>query len=175
MTVRAFLALGSNMGERETYLAQAVQALHGKDGITVTGLSSVYETDPVGFVDQDAFLNMVVRVETELEPLQLLSTVMEIEQDLGRVRTIRWGPRTIDIDILLYGDERVELSDLTIPHPAMAERAFVLIPLSDVWEGGALPFFHKNIEECLASRGDEKGVRKWGKIDWAIESDPSGN
>ncbi|KGT72837.1 2-amino-4-hydroxy-6-hydroxymethyldihydropteridine pyrophosphokinase, partial [Bradyrhizobium japonicum] len=97
MTDQAYLALGSNIGEREGYLAKAIEALHARSNITVTALSSVYETDPVGYVDQDAFLNMVVRIETDLQPRQLLSVVLEIEQQLGRFRTVRWGPRTIDI------------------------------------------------------------------------------
>lgn len=175
MTMRAYLALGSNIGERQDYLARAIQALQEKSGITVTKLSAVYETDPVGFVDQAAFLNMAVQIETDLTPSALLSAVLEIEQQLGRVRTMRWGPRTIDIDILLYGSEQIDLPDLVIPHPAMAERAFVLIPLRDVWEGGVLPVFQKTIDNCLIFCEDGKGVRKWGKIDWETGSDPSGS
>ncbi len=165
MAVRAYLALGSNLGERQNNLIQAVDALHANPYITVTNLSCVYETDPVGFVDQPAFLNMVIEIETSLSPEALLQETLQIEQDLGRVRTIRWGPRLIDIDILLYDNQRVDLPNLQIPHPAMVERSFVLIPLRDVWGEAPLPVFHKPIQH-YADKNDEKGVRKWGMLDW---------
>jgi 2-amino-4-hydroxy-6-hydroxymethyldihydropteridine diphosphokinase len=175
MTVRAYLALGSNMGDRQKHLRQAIEALDAKPGIAVLALSAVYETDPVGFTDQGAFLNMVAAVRTDLTPPQLLAEALQTEQELGRVRTIRWGPRIIDIDILLYGEQRIQLENLVIPHPAMTERAFVLVPLRDVWTGKELPFTGKTIDEYLAVAEDYKGVRKWGTIDWATGSAPSGN
>jgi 2-amino-4-hydroxy-6-hydroxymethyldihydropteridine diphosphokinase len=175
MTVRAYLALGSNIGDREKHLRQAIELLDAKTGIAVVALSAVYETDPVGFTDQGAFLNMVVAIETDLKPPQLLAEALQIEQQLGRVRTIRWGPRLIDIDILLYGEERIELENLVIPHPAMTERAFVLVPLRDVWTGEGLLFSDKTIDEYIKLAEDHKGVRKWGTIDWATGSGPSGN
>ncbi len=174
MTVRAYLALGSNVGERQANLKQALQALHARPGIAVKAVSAVYETDPVGFVDQPAFLNMAAVIETSLSPLALLEAILQIEAGLGRVRTIRWGPRVIDIDILLYGQERVNQPDLQIPHPAMLERAFVLVPLRDVWrEGNTFPFEHKPIDEYIRLTEDYKGVRTWGMLDWATGSGPS--
>jgi 2-amino-4-hydroxy-6-hydroxymethyldihydropteridine diphosphokinase len=174
MTVRSYLALGSNLGDRADNLRQAVQKLHGRQGIRVVRVSPVYETDPVGYVEQDAFLNMAVAVETDLPPEKLLEEALAVERELGRVRTVRWGPRTIDIDVLLYGRQAVEQEHLVIPHPAMAERAFVLVPLRDVWEGGPLPVFGRTVEDLLGLLPqDDKGVRKWGTIDWAIAYDHS--
>lgn len=176
MTVCAYLALGSNIGNREETLQKAIRRLHEQPGIRVLRVSSVYETDPVGYVDQAAFLNMAVAVETELSPDLLLETALSIEKELGRVRTIRWGPRTIDIDVLLYGHETVQKEHLVIPHPAMAKRAFVLVPLRDVWEGDALPVYNQTIDHFLLQLAeDHKGVRKWGTINWEIESGLSGS
>lgn len=166
MTVHAYLALGSNLGEREDHLKLAINAIHAIPETTVTALSHVYETDPVGFEDQPAFLNMVIRVETTLSPEELLRRTLAIEQELGRVRTIRWGPRLIDIDILFYEDWQVSEPDLQIPHPAMVERAFVLVPLRDIWGEAPLPVFHKPIQHYLDHNHEEKGVRQWGTLDW---------
>lgn len=176
MTVRAYLALGSNLGDRADHLQQAITRLNAHPGIRVLQISDVYETDPVGYVDQDAFLNMVIAVQTELSAEQLLSAALLVEQELGRVRTIRWGPRTIDIDLLLYGESSISLEHLHIPHPELTKRAFVLVPLHDVWQGGALPIFNQTISHYLSYLSeDQKGVRKWGTIDWETESGPSEN
>lgn len=128
----SFLSLGSNMGNRLDMLKGAVQLLMDHPSIRVVAISSLYETDPVGFTDQDPFLNMVVRLRTELSALALLDACQEIEQKLNRERLIRWGPRTIDLDILLYNQENIKTERLIVPHPRMHERAFVLIPLLEV-------------------------------------------
>ncbi|MEJ8548739.1 2-amino-4-hydroxy-6-hydroxymethyldihydropteridine diphosphokinase [Brevibacillus borstelensis] len=176
MTVCAYLALGSNMGDRAENLRQAVKKLHGREGISVVRISPVYETEPVGFVDQEAFLNMAVAVETDLTPEKLLESALAVEQELGRVRTIRWGPRTIDIDVLLYGDMALDREHLTIPHPAMTERAFVLVPLRDVLEGDMLPVFNRPLDDFLRLLPeDDKGVQKWGTIAWETGSVHSAN
>ncbi|GAA4721668.1 2-amino-4-hydroxy-6-hydroxymethyldihydropteridine diphosphokinase [Brevibacillus fulvus] len=174
--VEAYLALGSNMGDRNRLLSQAVKALAAVPQIELQRISAVYETDPVGYVEQEAFLNMAVAVQTTLTPERLLDEVLSIEQQLGRVRTVRWGPRTIDLDILLYGDQRVDTPALQIPHPAMAERAFVLIPLADIWpQAKPLPVIGKTIDQCLVSAVDARGVKKWGTIAWETGFDPSAN
>lgn len=176
MTVCAYLALGSNIGDREQTLRQAIRKLQEHPGIGVARVSFVYETDPVGYVDQDAFLNMAVAVETNLSADELLNAALSVEKELGRVRTIRWGPRTIDIDVLLYGQDNIQNEHLMIPHPAMTERAFVLVPLRDVWEGGALPVYNQTIDHFLSQLAkDHKGVRKWGAINWETESGPFGS
>ena len=133
----AFLSLGSNLGDRMKYLCDALGFLAGHPAIAITGLSSVYETDPVDYADQDCFLNLVCRIETTLDPLALLHFMQETENRLGRVRTIRYGPRTIDLDLLAYGNTVLDTEELTLPHPRMHERAFVQIPLGEITEGAA--------------------------------------
>jgi 2-amino-4-hydroxy-6-hydroxymethyldihydropteridine diphosphokinase len=129
--VTAYLSAGSNLGDRLGYLAAAVRRLE-TENTHVLKVSSVYETAPWGKTDQPAFLNIAVAVETQLSPADLLRHVMAIEQALGRVRIERWGPRTVDIDILLYGSDTIRTADLEVPHPRMAERAFVLVPLLEI-------------------------------------------
>ena len=129
---RAYLGIGSNLGERLGYLQLAVDELAGADGVTVVGVSPVYETAPVGGPAQPDYLNAVVAVDTTLTPHELLRVAHGIEAEAERVRTVRWGPRTLDVDVLLVGDERVDDPDLVIPHPRMAERAFVVVPLADL-------------------------------------------
>jgi len=125
---RAFLALGSNLGDRWALLRRGVAGLPD-----VVAVSPVYETDPVGGPeDQGAFLNLVVELDTDLSPRQLLEAAHRAEADAQRVRTERWGPRTLDVDVLLVGEEVVDEPDLVVPHPRMWERAFVLVPLADL-------------------------------------------
>lgn len=132
MTSQVFLGLGSNIGNRIEYLEKAIKALKDIPEIKVINISSVYETEPFGSIDQDRFLNMVIKIETTLRPNELLAITMAIEKNLDRIRTIRWGPRTIDIDILLYDNEIIKTRDLTIPHIGLTERAFVLVPLLEI-------------------------------------------
>lgn len=129
---RAFLGLGSNLGDRLAHLQRAIDALAATSGIQVVAVSAVYETAPVGGPSQDDFLNAVLAVDTDLLPHDLLAAAMHAEQLEERVRTVRWGPRTLDVDLLLYGDEHIDTPDLEIPHPRMHERGFVLAPLRDV-------------------------------------------
>jgi 2-amino-4-hydroxy-6-hydroxymethyldihydropteridine diphosphokinase len=132
---RAYLALGSNLGDRAGHLQFAVDALHAADSVRLVDVSRVYETAPVGGPEQDAFLNAVVAVDTELDPYALLALAQRIEQDAHRVRLERWGPRTLDVDVLLYDDVRSDDPVLTLPHPRMWDRGFVLAPLRDVAPG----------------------------------------
>lgn len=135
----AFLGLGSNLGDRLALLQQAVDALDADLRTRVDAVSSVYETAPVGGPEQDPFLNIAVRVATRRPPRSLLRLCQAVEAQLGRVRTVRWGPRTVDVDILLYGDRTVHRRDLEVPHPRLAERAFALVPLLEVAAGLRLP------------------------------------
>ncbi|WP_033542037.1 2-amino-4-hydroxy-6-hydroxymethyldihydropteridine diphosphokinase [Planococcus sp. CAU13] len=128
----SYLSLGSNMGNRLGMLKQAVRLLKEHPAIDILKISSLYETDPVGFTDQDAFLNMVVHLKTDLSALALLEVCQDIEEKLERKRKVRWGPRTMDLDILLYNQEILRTDKLTIPHPRMHERAFVLVPLLEL-------------------------------------------
>ncbi len=129
--VLAFLGLGSNVGDRAHWLASAIQRLEGH-GIRVLRCSLVYETPPWGKTDQRSFLNQVVEIETELPPRDLLERCQAVERTLGRIRGERWGPRNIDVDVLLYGDETIRSPDLVVPHPEMHRRAFVLVPLLEL-------------------------------------------
>ena len=128
----AYLGLGSNIGDREANLSSAIQKLSEVSGIEITKISSRYETKPYGKTDQPDFMNMAVEVDTNLTPLDLLETVLGVEHELGRVRNEVWGPRNIDIDILLYEDLELQLTDLKVPHPEMHLRSFVIDPLNEI-------------------------------------------
>jgi 2-amino-4-hydroxy-6-hydroxymethyldihydropteridine diphosphokinase len=139
--VRAYIGLGSNLGEREATLREALTRLSELDGVAVVAVSSFRETDPVGNADQPRFVNAAAELETTLGPRELLDRLLEVERSLGRDRTReeRWGPRTVDLDLLLYGDETVGEPGLEVPHPRLAERAFVLEPLVELDPGLRLP------------------------------------
>ncbi|MCR8855519.1 2-amino-4-hydroxy-6-hydroxymethyldihydropteridine diphosphokinase [Lysinibacillus fusiformis] len=127
-----YLSIGTNMGERYENLQQAVALLREKENIEVVRVSSVYETAAVGYTDQADFLNMAVHLKTDVSSTEMLKICQSIEQELGRVREFRWGPRIIDLDILLYNHENIETENLLVPHPRMYERAFVLVPLVEI-------------------------------------------
>jgi 2-amino-4-hydroxy-6-hydroxymethyldihydropteridine diphosphokinase len=129
---RAYLALGSNLGDRMAHLQLAVDGLRAAEGVRVDALSQVYETAPVGGPAQGPFLNAVVAVDIDLDPWQLLELAHALEKDAQRVRAERWGPRTLDVDVLWIDGVALDDPDLTVPHPRMRERPFVLIPLADV-------------------------------------------
>lgn len=148
------------MGEREALLAEAIRLLGDHPHITVEARSAVYETAPVGYLEQPAFLNMAIRILTSLSPDGLLAYMLEVEQILERKRDIRWGPRTIDLDLLLYGSLAIDTPKLTLPHPRMLERAFVLIPLQDVLLCDALPQAGLLAERLETLEGKE-GVTLW--------------
>jgi 2-amino-4-hydroxy-6-hydroxymethyldihydropteridine diphosphokinase len=131
-TRRAYLGIGTNLGDRLAYLQLAVDALGAADGVHVVAVSPVYETAPVGGPEQPDYLNAVVAVDTPSTPRALLELAHTIESAADRVRTVRWGPRTLDVDVLLVGDEQVDEPDLVVPHPRMEERAFVVVPLADL-------------------------------------------
>lgn len=138
MAVSAYLALGSNLGDRLRALQRAVELLDSRPGIDVVRSSRVYETDPVG-PPQPAYLNAVVEIRTELEPHGLLKEAQAVEDELGRVRAERWGPRTIDVDVLTFDERTVDEPDLVVPHPRMHERGFVLVPLGELDPDPMLP------------------------------------
>ena len=151
----AYIALGSNIGKKETYLKEAVKKLHEHPEVQVELISSIYETTPVGYENQDDFLNMAVKISTSLRPEKLLSLTQKIEQELGRTREVRWGPRTADLDILLYNRENIETEQLVVPHPRMYERLFVLVPMSEICpEIG---------EVQINAVTDQEGVSIWKK------------
>lgn len=129
---KAYLSLGSNIGQKVDYLNKAVDIISKSDFVHKLKVSSFYSTDPVGYIDQDEFVNIAVEVETTLTPYELLKLCQDVETELNRVRLIRWGPRTIDVDIILYDEIEMDDETLTIPHPRMHERGFVLIPIYEL-------------------------------------------
>jgi 2-amino-4-hydroxy-6-hydroxymethyldihydropteridine diphosphokinase len=129
---RAYVGLGANLGPREVTLLRAADLLAAADGVEVVAVAQLRETEPVGLVEQPPFLNGAVAIDTSLPPRALLDLLLEIERSLGRVRGGRWGPRTIDLDLLAYGDERVEEEGLHVPHPRLHERRFALEPLAEL-------------------------------------------
>jgi len=149
--VTAYIGLGSNLGDKRKNLDDAVRLLTEVPGIDAVKVSSYYETEPVGYEEQGLFLNAVARVETSLSPKELLVTCHNIENRLGRVRTVRWGPRTIDLDILLFGGSIINMPELEIPHPLMHERAFVLEPLCELDPDVLHPVLKKTVKELLNS------------------------
>ena len=139
MAARAYLGLGSNLGDRLSNLQQAVELLAAQAGLRVVRSSRVYESDPVGGPSQPEYLNAVIEVDTDRSPQELLDACRAVEDALGRVRAERWGPRTIDVDVLTYEDETIDEPDLTVPHPRMHERTFVLVPLAELDADPPLP------------------------------------
>jgi len=130
--MKAFIGLGSNLGERESMIRSALDDLARLPSTTLVRASSLYDTEPVGDTDQPGFLNAVAQLETGLSARQLLWNLLLIERRLGRVRTRHWGPRVIDLDLLLYGNEVLDQPDLTVPHPELIRRSFVLVPLVEL-------------------------------------------
>jgi len=158
---RAYLSLGANLGDPEAQLTEALRRLSGSPGNQLVGVSGLYRTAPQGRTDQPDFLNCAACVETAADPHQLLAQAQAVEAALGRVRTLRWGPRTIDIDILFHGSARLQDEYLTLPHPRMAERAFVLVPLLEVWHPGDGPDgLQRGDLEAMLARLPDQGVRR---------------
>ncbi|OGC30620.1 2-amino-4-hydroxy-6-hydroxymethyldihydropteridine diphosphokinase [candidate division WOR-1 bacterium RIFOXYB2_FULL_48_7] len=153
----AYLGLGSNVGDREEYIEQAVFLLEKNPNIEVAKRSSNYETEPEGGVEQPPFINAAIEIRTKLSPQKLLDVCQEIETALGREREMEWGPRTIDIDILLYGDQVVSEDRLQIPHPLLHERAFVLKPLREIAPHALHPILEKEISSLYDDRKAEAG------------------
>jgi 2-amino-4-hydroxy-6-hydroxymethyldihydropteridine diphosphokinase len=160
--VFAFLGLGSNVGDRLAYLQGGVDHLAAERRIRVDAVSSVYETEPVGGPPQDAFLNLAVRVATTASPRGLLHACQRAERAAERVRTVRWGPRTLDVDVLLYADRQIATRRLTVPHPRLVERPFALVPLIEVAPGAALPD-GRSLVKVLATLAPIEGVVMAGR------------
>jgi 2-amino-4-hydroxy-6-hydroxymethyldihydropteridine diphosphokinase len=155
---RALLGLGSNLGDRLANLQAAVDLLDRRPGVRVLRSSRVYETDPVGGPPQPEYLNAVVETETSLEPRELLTACLDVEHELGRVRAEGWGPRTIDVDVLTFDERTIDEPDLVVPHPRMHERAFVLVPLTELTADPMLPG-GRRVTELRTSSITLTGVR----------------
>lgn len=156
MSNLAYIGLGSNIEPRKQYLDDAIEQLKAHEAIEVTKVSSIYETPPVGYLEQGPFLNMALELETSLKNIELLKVCQAIEQLLDRKRTIENGPRTIDLDILMYNHEYRELEELILPHPRMKERAFVLVPLNEIAPEQVMPTSGKTMQELLLDLPDKE-------------------
>jgi 2-amino-4-hydroxy-6-hydroxymethyldihydropteridine diphosphokinase len=159
----AYLALGSNLGDRQHYLRSAIKALQMTEGITVVQESPVFETAAVGYTNQPDFLNMALHIKTTLTPEKLLERALAVETELGRVREIKWGPRTIDIDVLFYGRLIINTETLIVPHPFLHERAFVLLPLRDIAPDWVHPLLRITVHEMAEQVSGKEGVHRWEK------------
>lgn len=160
---RVFIGVGSNIEPRNHYLERAIHQLKQHEEITVIAKSSIYETAPVGFTEQEDFLNMVIELETALKSIDLLRYCQQIEMEQGRKRTIKNGPRTLDLDILLYNEDIVMSPQLTIPHPRLHERAFVLVPFNEIAPDVFVPKLERTITQLLKelSTTEVEQVVKW--------------
>ena len=165
----AYIGLGSNLGDRMATLRSAVQRLQTLGRIT--RVSSLYETEPVGYLDQPRFLNAVVALETALAPVDLLRALLGIERELGRTRSFPNAPRALDLDLLLVDDVTLETAELNLPHPRLHDRAFVLVPLADLAPEMVHPESGQTVREMLRALPDQSGVEGYAPAGW--ESDPS--
>ena len=156
----AYIGFGSNIGDRLAHIQNALDTLSKTEGITLQRISSIYATDPVGYETQAQFLNGVAAIQTTLSPLSLLHTLKNIETAIGRRHRIRWGPREIDLDILIYGDLCIQTEKLVIPHPEMHLRGFVLVPLAEIAPYLVHPVFQESIQTLLNRLEDGKSVLK---------------
>jgi 2-amino-4-hydroxy-6-hydroxymethyldihydropteridine diphosphokinase len=147
---RAYVGLGANLGPREETLRRAVELLAGATGVDVLAVSALRETEPIGVVEQPSFLNGVVAVETTLSPRALLDVLLEVERSLGRVRAERWGPRVVDLDLLVYSDVVLEEPGLHVPHPRLHERRFALEPLAELDPDLEIPG-HGRVSDALSA------------------------
>jgi 2-amino-4-hydroxy-6-hydroxymethyldihydropteridine diphosphokinase len=158
--ITVYIALGTNVGEREANLLQALRLLP-ESGVHIRRVSSIYETEPVDYLDQEWFLNAVLEGETELDALDLLSALRVIEARMGSKKAFAKGPRKIDLDILLYGNETIDTPELQVPHPRMLERKFVLIPLAEIAPNLRHPSWKSGVAHLLAASADHSAVKKF--------------
>jgi len=158
-----FIALGTNIEPRLSHLKDALKKIEANVSINLKKQSSIYETAPVGYLEQADFLNMVIEVETSLSPIELLDFCQSIENELGRERNIRFGPRTIDLDILTYNEENIKVERLTIPHPRMHERAFVLVPFFEIASELYIAGINKRVSTLIKElpKSELKDVKRW--------------
>lgn len=159
-----FIGLGSNVGDRQDSIKKAIGILASDKMVQIESVSSIFETSPYGVEAQDSFMNAVIKIETSYSPLELLKKTKSIEQSLGRTHTFRWGPRKIDLDILLYGDRVVETETLSIPHKDMLHRDFVMVPLLEIEPEAYHPLLNSKIKNLDLDFANEKHII--GKSSW---------
>ncbi len=156
----AHIGIGSNLGDKVGQCERAITEILKVDQHKLLAKSSLFKTRPIGYTSQDWFINGVIKIETDLEPLELLQALKDIECQLGRQETFRWGPRSIDLDILFYDEKEIRTEQLRIPHPLLHERQFVLIPLAEIDRDLIHPVLKKSVGELLESLTEDQGVEK---------------
>jgi 2-amino-4-hydroxy-6-hydroxymethyldihydropteridine diphosphokinase len=156
----AYIGVGSNLGDKVHQCEQGLREILRVDRHRLLARSSLYKTQPLGVLDQDWFVNAAIKIETDLEPHELLRSLREIESRLGRRETFRWGPRAIDLDILFFDEETIQTEELTIPHPRLQERQFVLIPLVEIDRHFVHPVLQKTVFQLLENLKEDQGVEK---------------
>jgi len=164
----AFVGLGSNIGDKEDNLKKALDLLNSCPGVRVKKVSSFYRTAPLGYTRQDWFLNAAAELETGLSPHELLSVLLDVERKLGRERGVRWGPRTVDLDLLVFGAEEIKTPGLTVPHPRMGERAFVMVPLAEIAPELVLPG-RGTASELAGQLAKRQAISKYPAAVWVPE------
>ncbi len=164
-----YIGIGSNLGDKIGQCERAIAEILKVDQHKLLAKSSLFKTKPIGDTSQDWFVNGVIKIETDLGPLELLQVLQEAESRLGRKKTSRWGPRTIDLDILFYDEEEVQMENLQIPHPLLHERQFVLIPLAEIDPTFIHPLLKKSIGELLEDLKENQGVKKLKLPYWKRE------
>ncbi len=153
--ILSYIGLGANLGDRQAGISTALRELAALPTIEIVRTSSLYETAPVGITDQPLFLNRVAAVRSTLSPRALLNALLHLENQMGRTRTVRWGPRVIDLDLLLYGDTQIAERNLTVPHPHLRERGFVLIPLAEIAPDLRLPGDEITVSDLARQAGED--------------------
>lgn len=154
---QVILLLGGNLGTREVFLENARIQIKKKIG-TILNISSLYESEPWGFEDENLFLNQAIKVNTDIGPMELMETILEIEKTIGRVRTGKLTSRVVDIDILFYGNEKIDLASLIIPHPRIQDRLFALLPLVEITKNQVLPVLNKTAEQLIVECSDKSKI-----------------
>ena len=155
-----YIGIGSNIGDKLNHCEKAISEILKADRHKLLAKSSLFKTQPVGYASQDWFVNGVIKLETDLEPPELLRTLKTIESQLGRAQTFRWGPRTIDLDILFFDDIEIHTEELQIPHPLIQNRQFVLVPLVQIDRNFIHPVLKRTIQELLDNLKEDQGVEK---------------
>jgi len=156
----AYIGIGSNLGNKLYYCEKAISEILEIDRHQLLAKSSLFKTEPMGYTSQNWFVNGVIKIETDLEPSELLRTLKTVEARLGRTETFRWGPRTIDLDILFFDDIQIQTEELRIPHPLIQNRRFVLVPLAEIDPNFFHPVLNKTVHQLLSDLQEDQGVEK---------------
>jgi len=156
----AYIGIGSNVGDKARQCERGISELLKLDRHRLLARSSLYKTQPIGYIEQDWFINLVIKLETEMDAPTLLCSLKEIESRLGRVKTLRWGPRTIDLDILFFNDHQIQTDELIVPHPLIQDRQFVLVPLVEIDPDLTHPVLKKTVQQLLEQFKEDQGVER---------------